>query len=330
MPPPRKRLASTSPTSNKTEPSRPPGQVEDIAPEAPCSVRDLFKVYHIGSQCFLEEESFPCYIKSDLWDILQELGFDYKNGFRCNALGTAIHWDHEDDVRKYLVQTGLPPDMYTVLDEQERIDDLKRWIAFAHVPIKISDAPKVLKKLALPSDRQALLSLQLLGFHVDGSTQQIYRSISQGIVEEFNSIRELRNCVRSVGTDAILDGIGSNTDETPRKRARRTTRKQDMPISENDLLALRLWAALSPDPLPGEPREPEKKGRVNEPEKMDVATYEGAEEIQNHDSSAAAKEGVYTPVNAPSKVKISSEECSEADSETTLTASPGKGSCIIL
>jgi hypothetical protein len=324
MPSPRKRLASPSPAVKKTEPARPPGKAEDIASQSPCSVRDIFRVDRNGSEVFLLGDSFPCYIESDIWCSLQAMGFIYKQGFRYNAWGSDKVWDHEDQVREFMLQTGIPPDTHEALEEQEDIDSFKRWVAFAHVPLKPNEAPDVLRTLPLPSDHQALLSLLLLGFHIDGSTQQIYRTCSDGITEEFDSIQQLRNFVRAAETDNLLAGLCSGTDDdAPRKRPRRTTRKQDMAISEYDLLALRLWAALSPDPLPGEPPETHKKKKVSESE-MDVGTNkEGAGECQEA-LAAAPKDDGEDDARHP-------EECSEADSEaSSLQASRGGSTCIIL
>lgn len=224
--------------------SRPVGDPADIASKEQCTVHEMYKLTHDEEgKIYLTRGCISSYVEDDIWAILQGCGFEYSPmGFKHEEMEIS-GIDHEDDVRRQLSEKGLPYDLEDDPDDDDDPMKVQRWVAFAHVPLKNSDCLKILNEVPLPSDYQALVWLGELGFNVDGETGQIYR----GDYEQYNSVREIRCFVRSADNARLLSTAEGDM-FSPRKRARRATRKQDMPLLENELLALRLWAAVSPTP----------------------------------------------------------------------------------
>lgn len=225
------------------------GGDDDADEENVCNVSDMFNTFEKQGKTYLEPECFPSYIEDDIWSVLQECGFEYVSGFRNKDMDIK-GLDHESDIRKHLCLSGIP-NTKDVEDEDDVIA-LKKWVAFANVPLKISDSTKVLKSLALPSDIAALKMLEKLGFQLDEETNKISRDrpLAVGGTDEYKSISAIRNFIRSADDDTLLATAQNDETFSPRKRARRTTRKNDMPLEDDELLALRLWGALSPTPFP--------------------------------------------------------------------------------
>jgi len=214
-----------------------------------------------------------------IWEVLQACGFKYQGGFRHEEMFEET-FTHEDEVRKHLVCNGIPSIVFDhsssqeegvrvqgVEGETEIVDSataLQRWVAFANVPIKEYDAKALLSDMALPSDYQAMVWLEKLGFKIDKQTKHIYRPKSSTteegtesaadddeVADEFSSIEQVRAFVRSASDETLLANTHDTVVQSPHKRARRVSViKQDMPLNDDEYLALRVWAALSPTPLP--------------------------------------------------------------------------------
>lgn len=282
----KKRTASNEETQPTT---RSVGDPADIASKGPCTVDGMFEVTrHPNGEAFLSPDCFPSYVENDIWAILQEAGFTYSSGFRHKALPIK-GIEHEDDLRKRLALIGLPPDLEETLEDEEDPVKLKIWVAFANVPLMEREAPKALKTTPLPSDYQALVWLGKLGFKVDGNTRKIYRNGKGGKVEEFSSVKQIRAFVRSASLEDLMGGGGAgNTGFSPRKRARRTSRVQDMPLSNDFMVALRLWGAVAPVPsqvygqeiIISDDEEEDESMEIDE-EKEDETEETINEEVQN-------------------------------------------------
>ena len=139
------------------------------------------------------------------------------------------------------------------MEDEEDAVNLRKWVAFANVPLKDRDSKSVLKTVPLPSDHQALKWLAVLGFKLDTETNKIYRlrpHLESG-KEEFRTVDSIRTFVR-VSPDEVLLATPNDDDVfSPRKRSRRASRKNDdSALKEEEILALRLWGALSPAPIP--------------------------------------------------------------------------------
>lgn len=253
MPGKKKQTTPESSRKRKAETKAEERTIAELAADTDecCTVNGMFKTIKKKGQTFLDPASFPSYIQDDIWAILQECGFEYNNGFRNQDIGVK-GLDHEDSMRKYLVVHGLPN--MDDLEDEEDIVNLKKWVAFANVPLQQRAAKTILKTVPLPSDHQALTWLVTLGFQLDEQANTIFRlrpQLESG-KEEFKSVNAIRTFVR-VSPDEILLATTSDKADvfSPRKRSRRASRKNDdSALKEEDILALRLWGALTPTPLP--------------------------------------------------------------------------------
>lgn len=310
---PKRRKEASAPKPEESQ--RPPGDPADVASKEQCRVHKMFQLEQSQGKIYLSRSCFPSYVEDDIWAILQGCGFDYQTGgYRHDEMGISKIMN-VDDIRELLLEKGIPADLDDDPDDEDDPDKVKRWIAFSHVPLKESDQ-EMLEETPLPSDYEALLVLCKLGFRVDGDTKQIYR----GLYEQYDSIREIRAFLRSVDNVKLLT-ITDGDVFSPRKRARRATRKQDMPITDEELLTLRLWAATSPTPMRVfgqeydvanvedeaaplveivEPEE-EMEEEEEEPEEMDVEKEEEDEEEQ---SAPKGKSEVNEAATSPDRKSV--------------------------
>ncbi|CAB9526859.1 expressed unknown protein [Seminavis robusta] len=256
----RKRRAASSPKNTKQEPASFSSRrchdyddalLEEVASPMPCDVRDCFEMDQ--DRVFLQEASYPSYLEWGIWSILQRLGFSYGGGgYRHPALDGMRNVDHDDAIRSFLVQRGIPPNTYATLQGDD-LEAFLMWVAFAHVPPVRNDQTR--PQVPVPSDHEALLYLLSLGFQLDKTNNNrqtiIYRIINQEERQEFQSIHELRSFVRASDTETLMAGL-IQSHQGPARKKRRTARKIEMPLTDNEFWALRLWAALSPELLPGE------------------------------------------------------------------------------
>lgn len=233
-----------------------------------CSIDEAFETrQNKKGELLLVPESLASYVRDNIWAILESVGFRYNHsGFGHPDIVKKNHnlsledFGHEDGLRKYLSRHGIPG--FKELKDEEDAETVKKWVAFAYVPLKESEFDDVLAGLPLPSDEQALEWLMKLGFQVEDRTGNIFRPTSDG-VDYFHSIEETRCFVRSADDSILLTTPRDDTANTPRKRSRRS-KAAYFPLDQEQILALRLWAAVSPSPLPkfheeGEPSDDEKE-----------------------------------------------------------------------
>jgi len=246
MPP---KKAATTPESRKRKvdiKDRTEGKVEDVATKEPCKVNSMFNTIEKKGMVYLDPESFPSYIQDDIWAILQDCGFEYQTGFKCAELNIK-GMDHEHNIRKHLCVHGLPS---TKDVDEDDVVALKKWVAFANVPLKESDATHVLERVPLPSDYDAVTLLTQLGFNVDGKAKTIYRThAEESTIAVFKSISDLRTFIRSASDEILLSAIAADEKFSPRKRTRRGARTSGVPLTADQGLQRRLWGALSPTDL---------------------------------------------------------------------------------
>ena len=225
----------------------------------PCSVNEAFKTKINGKgDIFVDHSSIASYIEDDVWAILEDIGFHYNNssGFghpdiaavakKKNHNLSLEDFVHEDGLRKYLCRCGIPD--IGELEDKHDAEIIRKWVAFANVPIKESEMQKVLESVPIPSNEQALEFLMKLGFQKEEDSGNLIRPSADG-VDYFRSIEEARCFVRSADDTVLLVTPDDSHGTTPRKRSRRS-KASDFPLSDEQLLALRLWAAVSPSPLP--------------------------------------------------------------------------------
>jgi hypothetical protein len=174
-----------------------------------------------------------------VWNILHtKLDFLYGGGCYKLPSGNEETFSCDYDMRCHLLQHGIPnihrldPDDVTLLT---------RWVTFAHVPVKDTNSIVKLENMQELTAERALAFLHKINFVQtcnDGS-------IRRGDSEEFASLQEVRDYLRASSslTPPILQG----------RRAR--GKKFEITLSENQVLELRLWAALSPTPLPTFPQD---------------------------------------------------------------------------
>ena len=176
-----------------------------------------------------QKEPIPSF--SDVWRLLNlKLGFRYSNGYYSLPKGVqhpnGTNWSLDADMRTFLCQYGIPNLDSNVLTPEE-ITTLVRWTAFAHVPVKNTNSLRLLQNLQVLTKPMTILTP--LG--VVGSTKHGYSIPSSPIPNM--SLEQLRVHIR--GLRELVMG---------RRNARQ------LPLNDGQLLELRLWAALSPEPLP--------------------------------------------------------------------------------
>ena len=130
-------------------------------------------------------------------------------------------------MRKFLCQNGIPNYDTNELTQDEHTD-LLRWTAFANVPVKDSTSIKKLEYVHVLTEPMNLLAQ--IGFEDSGTGSYYHKATNQ----TYDSLEQLRSVLRGMSD---LMGAGDR-------------RKTKMPLSEDQVLQLRLWAALSKEPLP--------------------------------------------------------------------------------
>jgi hypothetical protein len=185
---------------------------------------------------WFHDEALPSF--RQVWNILHtKLDFLYSGG--CYKLPSGKEtFTCDYDMRCHLLQHGIP-NIHRLLDPDD-VTLLTRWVTFAHVPVKDTNSIVKLENMQELTTEQALAFLRKINFVQtcdDGS-------IRRGDSEAFASLQEVRDYLRA---------SSSLTPPVQGRRARGN--KFEITLSENQVLELRLWAALSPTPLPTFPQD---------------------------------------------------------------------------
>jgi hypothetical protein len=172
-------------------------------------------------------EAIPSF--TDIWILLKDkLHFRYSNGaYKLPKNAKAGSWPLDHDMRKFLCQNGIPNYNTDELTQDEHTD-LLRWTAFANVPVKDSTSIKKLEYVHVLTEPMNLLAQ--IGFEDSGTGSYYHKATNQ----TYDSLEQLRSVLRGM-SDLMGAGV---------------RRKTKMPLSEDQVLQLRLWAALSKEPLP--------------------------------------------------------------------------------
>lgn len=172
------------------------------------------------------KETVPSF--TEIWQLLGgKLQFRYHGGAYRLPKGAqspgAACWGLDQEMRKFLCEHGIPNYDPSRLSTAENTM-LMRWVTFANVPVTNANSIPILEVIPIPSDPMPLL--KLLGVSVLDTGGYVWQHVT------WASLEELRVQIR--GLPDLFTGRG--------RHAR--------PLNENQLLELRLWAALSTEPLP--------------------------------------------------------------------------------
>lgn len=168
---------------------------------------------------------------SDVWRVLNlKLGFRYSSGQYWLPTGVrhpeAMNWSLDRDMRTFLCQHGIPNLDSNVLTAEE-LTELVRWTTFAHVPVKDTNSVRMLQNMQVLKDPMPLLTVVGVVYSAENGY-----SIPSSSIKNL-SLKQLRVHIR--GLRDLVTG-------------RRNPKK--MLLNDVQHLELRLWAALSPEPLP--------------------------------------------------------------------------------
>jgi hypothetical protein len=167
----------------------------------------------------------------NIWKTLRvKLDFRHAGGAYC--LPKAHQGKHppfplDHDMRKFLCQYGIPNIDHALTDEERT--DLLRWTTFANVPVKTSTSMLKLANVPVLNPDEAMALLVKLNFSALDDGKYHHKPTEQ----TFASMTAMRTFVR--GMPALVVSNKRNT---------------TVPLDDDQVLSLRLWAALSPEPLP--------------------------------------------------------------------------------
>ena len=190
-----------------------------------------------------QREDIPTFMQ--VWKALQQLGFRF-TGNRYLAPGRdKISFDTPAEIRRYLCANGIADTDRLAEEDWTR---LSRWISFAFVPVTEGFSLSKLEDVEILSNDDVRAILSELGFEiVEGSKYYpprakaidgYHRSPSHK-THYYKGIEEIRGYVRAT-EDLCIDSSNGLS---------RRRRNKALPVDDSRMLALRLWAALSTEPL---------------------------------------------------------------------------------
>jgi hypothetical protein len=208
---------------------------------------------HLTSQeheNWYKSENLPHFLDVIL-PILKKMGFVYKpsKGYHHDSW-PELHSTKDIELRQKLCKEGVPclSTIATVITLEEQ-EDFRRWVAFANVPVNSSNSCTTLNKVKIPSDKKikALLESKF-GFtrkgdvyYPPGIDTTMKSDFLEAGIHFFNGLADVRNFIRA-STDFHVDM------NTP--ASRRPGRRGKTFATASEELQIRLWAALSPTPIP--------------------------------------------------------------------------------
>ena len=165
---------------------------------------------------------------SEIWHLLvSKLHFRYSSGMYRLPNDIKVDgskaWSYDHDMRTFLCEHGIPNFDASLLSTHE-ITILMRWVTFANVPVSHANSVPILEALPVPSAPIPLL--KLLGVSAMGARGYVWQQVT------YTSLEELRVHIR--GLPDLVSG----------------RRRQAISLNDEQVLKLRLWAALSTEPLP--------------------------------------------------------------------------------
>jgi hypothetical protein len=239
------RRITLSPATKKLDSKQPPKKLDSKQPHKK-KVKKEQHVKQIPKPVARTEwwqlEKIPSFTTDEnIWRILRDkLEFRYSNGCYCLPKDVRVYADSKQlphsfaidhDLRSFLCQHGIPNYDESKLTDEERLD-LDRWTKFANVPVKDTTSIKKLQDLTVLPDTDAIKLLQKIQFQ-SLDTGSFYHA---GLDQTFGSLQEVRLACRGMPDLHVT------------QERRRT--KKDLSLSDHEVLELRLWAAVAPEPLP--------------------------------------------------------------------------------
>jgi len=176
---------------------------------------------------WFHKDSLPNFLKLWFSVLSTQLNFTFSNG-SYQIPGNAQHFPTVHELRQHLVKYGIP-NADKLNSDNEAL--LYRWITFCHVPVKDTTSRIKLQHVEVMDDDTAKMLLCQHGMTISKTT------FSFGPTLQFSSLAEVRVYVRA--TEELLPSFG---------RRRGTTKV--MKVTEQEMLELRVWAAMAPDALP--------------------------------------------------------------------------------
>ena len=180
-----------------------------------------------------------------IWRILVKLNFHFRSGsYGHPDVPEPIGNLHE--LRQFCARYGIPDyDRSELLTKKERIL-LFRWAAFAHVTVRQSRSMEELRSVKQLKTVQVLKLLTALKFQT--ADNKIY--IPGADYMEGGRSNRKEGTHYFIGLEGIRGYIRGAPELTVPTTTRRKFEKEKAAITNDDMLALRLWAATSERPLP--------------------------------------------------------------------------------
>ena len=237
-------------------------------------------------QWWFHNEPIPSF--REVWSILRDkLHFNYAGGVYKLPYGPEF-FASDLDMRCYMAQHGIPN--LDLADDEDRLV-LERWVTFANVPVKDTNSTIKLENIQEWSDQEASRVLEKkLGF-VKKPNGAYHRG-----TEVYESLR------RFVSFSAEPEPSMAPPADGKRRNQKSIT------LGEQDVLGLRLWAALIKRPLPTFP--PNETEAEPKDEKMGEEESTPATDDDNKSSSVVS--------GTPDDTSESSQEASPNNMDTVM------------
>jgi len=189
---------------------------------------------------WFHDEPIPSFLggKDSIYSMLKEkLHFFYSSGKYFlpkdakKIPDVKLSFDYDYELRKFLCNHGIANYDKSMFNSHEEMI-LIRWTSFANVPVNSSNSMAKLNDVSLIGNEEAIVLIGKLQFK-DLNTGSFLHEPSG---EVFESIDEVRTYIRGMVELVKKEG--------------KSRRKMKLPLDDNEVLHLRIWAAMSPSPLP--------------------------------------------------------------------------------
>lgn len=221
----------------------------DVSTEAPEPAKKVVvKKAKKDKRPWYLKDGLPRFVR-EILPTLRKLGFDNRSGKYVHP-DISESFTTSEGLAQYLVRHGVP-----LLDDRRNelavwdVELLERWVKFANVPVTENSCERVLSNVRiLCKEDEILYRLFDLGFQkVDlkffpPGADATGRNARKEGVHYFNGLQGIRG-----GYIRGATSLSMAHDEGPVISSRRNNKKG---VSQEQLLEIRLWAALSDLPLP--------------------------------------------------------------------------------
>mmetsp|Transcript_27273 Transcript_27273/g.41244 ORF Transcript_27273/g.41244 Transcript_27273/m.41244 type:complete len:722 (-) Transcript_27273:219-2384(-) len=196
---------------------------------------------------WFHEDDIPPFAScsNSIWNILKDslkyrfIGGEYALPTEYAALSDCPNTFRLDsDLRKFLCKNGIPNYDENKLSVEQRTN-LLRWVRFANVPVNSNNSTYKLRDVNVLTEEGAKVLLKKIGFdEVDSS---FYHGPADKMFESLEDVR--------VFIQASPELMVRKEDEEIRQRSIRN-KQEKLPLGDDEVLLLRVWAAMSETPLP--------------------------------------------------------------------------------